>query len=394
MNGLIVIPAYYPDKSRGGAISGCRSFAKAISIKHDVEIITLDTTDQGHRVREVDGLKVSYLKGTKGLDWLSKTKWGFSLSFSKWFINNHKKYDYIYIRALWNYISLFSAIICIFSNKKYIISSSGKFSRFALKRSFWKKLLLLPLTYLIIRKSVFIHYPSIYEYESTPKIISNLTNKLILATGIDVLYEPSKFFNKEIKKRGKSLIYTVSRFDTIKRIEILANNASNLSANFDIVHVGNYEEKKEYFNQILDIYLKHKFEVYYDLEKIDNNSKKNRIFFAGYKEIDEVNNLIKSYEKTFLIQMSHSEGQSNSILEAMARGSVCIVSKGCNMQKASKVNAIKITNEENFTEDLNYLLNNKDAFIEMNKNQYIFLNKHNSFKNIAEDFNEKMMNKI
>ena len=145
MNGLIVIPAYYPDKSIGGAISGCRSFAKAISIKHKVEIITLDTTAQGQRVKEVDGLKVSYLKGTKGLDWLSKTKWGFSLGFSKWFIENHKKYDYIYLRSLWNYISLFAAIICLFSRKKYIISSSGKFSKFALKRSFWKKLLLSPL---------------------------------------------------------------------------------------------------------------------------------------------------------------------------------------------------------------------------------------------------------
>jgi len=393
MNGLIVIPSYYPEKSVGGSIAGCRRFAKAISIKHKIEIITLDNTDQGHRIKKVDGLKVFYLKGTKGLDWLSKTKWGFSISFSKWFINNYKKYDYIYLRSLWNYISLFAAIICIFSGKKYIISSSGKFSRFALKRSLWKKLLLLPFAFLVIKKSIFIHYPSINEYESTPKIISKLTNKLILATGIEVLYEPSDFFNKKSKSK-KSLIYTVSRFDTIKRIEILAKNASNLTTNFDIVHIGNYEENKKYFNQILNIYLKNKFEIYYDLKNINIVSKKNRIFFAGYMEIDEVNKLIKSYDQTFLIQMSYSEGQSNSILEAMARGSVCLVSKGCNMQKASKANAIKITNKENFTNDLNFLLTHKDTFMEINKQQYLFLNKYNSFKKIANDFNEKMLNII
>ena len=72
MNGLIVIPAYYPDKTIGGPITGCRNFAKSISIKHNVEITTLDTTNQGQRISKVDGIKVIYLKGTKGLDWVSK----------------------------------------------------------------------------------------------------------------------------------------------------------------------------------------------------------------------------------------------------------------------------------------------------------------------------------
>ena len=78
MNGLIVIPAYYPDKTIGGPINRCRNFT-IISIKHNVEITTLDTTNQGQRISKVDGIKVFYLKGTKGLDWVSKSPEGFSL---------------------------------------------------------------------------------------------------------------------------------------------------------------------------------------------------------------------------------------------------------------------------------------------------------------------------
>ena len=60
MKGLIVIPAYYPDKKKGGGITG-RNFAKSISQLHDIEICTLDTTNQGVRESMVDNIKVFIL---------------------------------------------------------------------------------------------------------------------------------------------------------------------------------------------------------------------------------------------------------------------------------------------------------------------------------------------
>ena len=86
VKGLIVIPAYYPDKNIGGAIAGCRSLAKAVSLKHELEIITLDTTNQGARICMVDRIKTRYLKKTLGLEWLSPTGWGFSFDFTNWFL--------------------------------------------------------------------------------------------------------------------------------------------------------------------------------------------------------------------------------------------------------------------------------------------------------------------
>ena len=164
----------------------------------------------------------------------------------------------------------------------------------------------------------------------------------------------------------------------------MAENASNLISNFDIIHIGDFSENVNYFNRIRDIYIRDKFEIFYDLKNINLKSEKSRIFFAGYKEINEVNNIVKAFDQSFFVQMSYSEGQSNSILEGMARGSICIVSEGCNMQKVSKVNAVKITDQENFSKDLNLLINDKDLF-KMIKNQHLFLSKNNSFKKLAED---------
>ena len=104
-----------------------------------------------------------------------------------------------------------------------------------------------------------------------------------------------------------------------------------------------------------------------------------------------MNNIVKAFDQSFFVQMSYSEGQSNSILEGMARGSVCIVSEGCNMQKASKVNAVKITDQKNFSKDLNILINDKELFLKIIKNQHLFLSKNNSFKKLGEDFHKEMM---
>ena len=57
MNGLIVIPAYYPDKKIGGPISGCRSFAKAVALNHNLEIMNKVTIDK----KELKKLSIAIL---------------------------------------------------------------------------------------------------------------------------------------------------------------------------------------------------------------------------------------------------------------------------------------------------------------------------------------------
>ena len=126
------------------------------------------------------------------------------------------------------------------------------------------------------------------------------------------------------------------------------------------------------------------------MKNLDKDFDEKRVFFLGYQDIRAVDALINEYEKSIFIQMSFSEGQSNSILEAMARGSVCLVSEGCNMQDARKYNAIFVTDEINFETDLQYLLTNNQKFEEIKEKQISFLENYHSFQNIANNFDKKL----
>ena len=88
--------------------------------------------------------------------------------------------------------------------------------------------------------------------------------------------------------------------------------------------------------------------------------------------------------------MSYSEGQSNSILEAMARGSICIVSEGCNMQKAKEHNSIIIANEHNLIREINKLWKKDPLMDKLRDNQYKFLKDFHSSKNISIQFDENI----
>ena len=59
-----------------------------------------------------------------------------------------------------------------------------------------------------------------------------------------------------------------------------------------------------------------------------------RVFFPGHTARSVVDEIVTSYSNHIFIQMSKSEGQSNSVLEAMARRSLALVSPGCNMNSA------------------------------------------------------------
>ena len=154
---------------------------------------------------------------------------------------NFKNYDYIYLSSLWNYISLLSAIFCILYGKKYVIFSSGKFTEHALKTAFIKKLILAPLVLFILKKASFIHYCSQNEYDKTITNIRNLTESFISNTSVDLLIE-ADYKETTKTKLKRNLVYTVSRFNEIKRIEILSKVINKIESNLDIIHIGDYTE--------------------------------------------------------------------------------------------------------------------------------------------------------
>ena len=134
--------------------AGCRQLVKALDTFCDVFVATLNTVPVASPNARVDNVYIRYFTYSPIFDFLSKSSWGFSPEFTLWFVRNLYKFDHVYFRSYWNYISLFGILYCIISRKNYSISSSGKFTSHALSHSAFKKFLLL-LTYLssVIRLS-------------------------------------------------------------------------------------------------------------------------------------------------------------------------------------------------------------------------------------------------
>ena len=81
--------------------------------------------------------------------------------------------------------------------------------------------------------------------------------------------------------------------------------------------------------------------------------------------------------------MSKTEGQSNSVLEAMARRSVVIVSPGCNMKTASYEDALLEVSTNNLSNFLESILTSSDL-PSVQPTQY--LQRHHSYKSVRTRF--------
>ena len=211
--------------------------------------------------------------------------------------------------------------------------------------SAYKKLLLLPLTNLFLRHSSFIHFASNDELAKTSSSYKNLTRRLVCSTPIDIPPASSP-------RLDRLLVYTVSRFSSIKQLDITASALSRLisnhsSVNIDIVHFGDYSENYKLYKSIVSCYSScgSSLEVVegpgiLNINRISLNPNVSRVFFPGHIMRSSVDELVSLYSNHIFLQMSKSEGQSNSVLEALARRSLSLVSPGCNMSSAFQERAL------------------------------------------------------
>ena len=112
-NVLVVIPTYFPETRAGGPVTGCRQLVKALASFCNVSVVTLNTVPVSYSFAHVDNVFVRYLPYSSIFDFLSNSSWGFSLDFSVWFIRNVPKFDHIYFRSFWNYISFLEFFVVL-----------------------------------------------------------------------------------------------------------------------------------------------------------------------------------------------------------------------------------------------------------------------------------------
>ena len=314
---LVVTPAYIPDWNKGGSIRGCHEFAKSCKrSKIDITISTLDTCQTERYEESIDEIKILRFRRSKILNNIAKSGFGISFSWLTWFLKNAQKYDVIYFRSIWNFTSLVGPVYCVLINKKFGFCASGKLSKYAMGISKNKKKAVLFIFKYFFNKANFIHYATNQEKKEQVLKIFSVTKAIIIPPSVN---SPKKdILNKKLK------YYSVSRFDPLKNIEYILNNFPVDSENF--TQYGEIISSSYYFNFLKNIQIKR------------NLQKNDLIKFGNYVNKEKLDKLY-GFGSVFIL-CSHSEGLSNSALEALARGSVAIVSKGSRMQDYIKSGAV------------------------------------------------------
>ena len=365
---IIIVPRYLPDTSAGGPIFATKNFSKLLfELGYNVKLLTLNTSNLESKFGKIDGINIIYCKVNKIFNNLSKSGWGFSLDFTSNIIKEIKWCDVIYVRSFWNYISLITFILNIFYRKKLIFSVNGKFSKYALKSSSWKK----KIAFFFIKPFLTNYTIQYASYDEKKKVSLNYLKKLKSITIPNVILD-NKIVLSKPKNFEHNNFYSVSRLDKIKNIEYTLNELSKSKCNLKYSIFGDY--KNEYGQYLIDLSTKLFDKVIVNGIVLSNNNKSNKVInFYGWMNSDEI---YKKIDYNFIfIQMSHSEGLSNSIIQAMSLGVRCIISTGCQMSSLANKNIVKdITTKKNnltkLVDNLDYLVINKKSVINFYEKNY------------------------
>lgn len=314
----VVSPSYLPDKTAGGAVTGCHEFVKTISLVCSVEVVSFDTLNDKVRERTVDHISVQYLKKSSFFDFMSSHGWHFSVDYLLFIFRRFKDFDCIYFRSIWNFPSLVGFIYCYIIGKKFIFCSSGKLSEWALRKSLVKKSIVLFLVRPFLKKASAIHYASEQEYlRVKSKTFSNI-RPLVIPTSIDIPefnVEAGKSNNTSLD--GSFKLYTVSRLHIGKNINFILDELMSFEkeVKFHIIGDGEQNFVSALKNKAFDLEVK---------------NPRVKIIFEGFQNKNWID---ENMSGALYLQASFSEGYSNSIVEALARRSFAIVSKGCIMKE-------------------------------------------------------------
>ena len=368
MKVLIVIPAYIPDLSKGGSVSGCHEFAKTCKeASFFVTVSTLDTCNTKIYKEYIDGIEIIRFKYTKFLDGLSKSGFGISLDWLFWFIKNANKFDIIYFRSIWNFTSLFGPIYCYLINKKFGFCASGKLSKYAISQSKRKKNFVLFFLKNIFKKASFVHYATLQEKEE--QVLNIFKDKKALILPPSVLLPSKLCINKKL------IFYSVSRIHPLKNIEYIFENFPNCNSTF--TQYGAINKADKYF-------------IFLSQIKNQRNKNSNLILdFGGYVSRDELDKLY-GLGSVFII-CSNSEGLSNAALEALARGSIVIASKGARMRDYVQSGALIEINchkGEEFIDTLNSI--NLEMAIDMGKKGSSFMAKYQNRRSLSKKLKSQL----
>jgi len=330
MNILIVIP--YFSFTYGGTTKSVKELAGELG-KQGINIDLATTNADGNQTLDVPigewieqtNCRVQYFPCWHKGDLI------FSLSLINWLRQNLYSYDIIHTNTLFAPIVSITHWLCRWQNIPYIITPHGMLEPWALQYKSAKK----QLYYRWIEKPALSQASAIQtlapsESENIQKL--GFTHSYVIPNGIhrDELADlaaPELFYQGFPETQNKHLILFLGRIHPKKGLDILAPAFGKLHQQFPETHlviagpdhIGFLPTVQRYFEQA---------------------NCREAVTFTGMLTGKLKSSALAA--ANIYIAPSYSEGFSMSILEGMASGLPCIITKGCNFPEAEQAQVAKV----------------------------------------------------
>lgn len=346
---LIVIPSL--DLEHGGPSEGVAHLARQFAqLDIEVDLVTTSTSiaDRHNQVDlfvkpQSDKLRILMFPTT------FSSRFRFSLPLTGWIFKNIKKYDMVLTRSVFSYPVLPTYWACQISKVPYVSTPHGMLEPWAMDQKKWKKSIYFFLFERpALKKAMAIHAVASQEAEH----INSLDLKrpvFWIPNGIDTSkYTPlppkDVFIDKFNLAGHRTTILFMGRIDPKKGIDLLIHAISKIITthkNIQLVIAGpdltGYGTKIKRLSEELGC--------------------SHYVCFTGMIK-NELKYSALATADIFILP-SHSEGFSIAVLEAMAAGLPCIITRGCNFPEAGQRRAAYITddNEQSISEAILWTIN-------------------------------------
>ncbi|NEZ65798.1 glycosyltransferase [Leptolyngbyaceae cyanobacterium CCMR0082] len=362
----------------GGPSKTVTDLAQALNQKYDVLVDIVTTNANGNRNLSEplqqwlskSGYRIQYFPYISCGDY----KW--SNSFASWLDSNISQYDVVHTNAIFSLPNIPVYLACKKYRIPYVITPHGMLEPWAFSYKAWKK----KLFYNLLEKPA-LNRASAIQALATPE--AEHIKRLNVDSPISVIpngihkhdFESSKgpelFYKKYPELRDKKNILFLGRIDPKKGLDLLAKAFGRIHPHFLDSHliiagpdnIGFLAEAQKFFKE---------------------QRCEQAVTFTGM--------LTGSLKESALavadiyVAPSYSEGFSMSILEGMASGLPCIITKGCNFPEAHVANAAYVVDIESnaIAEALTKCLENPASASEVGKHARHFILENYTWDKVAE----------
>ena len=321
----VISPSYFPAMIFGGPGVAVKTFVDILRHSATVKVLTVRSGLSNDEASALEGDSDLQLLQYFGAP-VSKRDLNRLFSDIKSMFGAISKSDYVYFRAIWNPLTYIGVVMCLVTRRKYMIASTGKIVALrnqlaAKKRPMLKRLADIVVTYPMLQFAYRIHSTGPLETAEIRGFLGAEIPIIELPTAV-----PFDFWELENVEKTNSEKYlqacTVSRLHPIKRLE------QSLTVAFSLSKLLNKHVHLKVVGGADDELYEREIKRFAD-ELSLRDPKKLTVEFCGQQGRDGVKEVL--FRSDYFIQMSESEGFSNSLLEALAAKTLPFVSRGCNV---------------------------------------------------------------